>query len=275
MQPLQKHRAAEGSLPNRTREMLGAFSRGSDTRLHRRDMLELRAKWRTKIPHPPRPSVERLVALLAHWAGAAAGPPWGRRVTVVVPRSRRCGCGRVPRAVAGLRSPGRPGCQRPGRPRPGPGRRCRSSGRGRGTAHECGLPGCRLVGANWCGTGRADRRSPAVLAASGGPATMTTTDEVGTALTLQRACSSSRWRRRSTPHAPVVRRHRQWRQTAGRSSSRAAVNTPGPHPARGAHLQCRPAAARVGLRHRQRTHGLNAIRRRLNRRFVADTVQSG
>ena len=57
-----------------------------------------------------------------------------------------------------------------------------------------------------------------------GPATVTTADEVGTALTLERARSSSRWRRRSTLHGPVVRRHRQWRQTASTSSSRATVN---------------------------------------------------
>jgi hypothetical protein len=124
----------------------------------------------------------------------------------------------------GRYSPGRPGRRRPGRCRPVPGRRCRSSGRGEGTAHERGLPRRRPVGASWCGTGRAGRRGPALLAGSGGPATVTTADEVGTALTLERARSSSRWRRRSTLHGPVVRRHRQWRQTANTSSSRAAVN---------------------------------------------------
>src|SRR6187551_1397202 len=54
---------------------------------------------------------------------------------------------------------------------------------------------------------------------------MTTTEKVGTALTLEKGRSSSRWRRRRTLHPPVVRHHRQWRQTASRSSSGAAVNT--------------------------------------------------
>ena len=159
-------------------------------------------------------------------AGAAAGPPraQGQRGVAVVARS---GCGRDPTGAAGGCIAGRGVRRRPGRSRPERGRRSRSSAARWGHGARAGLPAPPVAGVSWCGT----RSGPS--AGRAGRIDTGRARHVDDAPRRPRALGAGRSRfvvmvaAPTNPRALGVRRHRQWRESAGRSSSRVAVNTGG------------------------------------------------